>query len=94
MGQWGDRKLTASVSRWLGGQERLAQAEVHARTWGGVSIFLTRWLATPLGPFVNVASGFTGYPWLRFLMWDIVGEVLWLAYVCVWVKFSATAFRP
>lgn len=79
IGRWGDRAFTTRVSRWLGSEERLAQAEAHARKWGGTGIFITRWLATPLGPFVNLASGFMGYSWLRFLLWDIAGEVLWVA---------------
>jgi membrane-associated protein len=89
LGRWGDRALTARVSRWLGSEERLAQAEAHARKWGGTGIFITRWLATPLGPFVNLASGFMRYSWFRFLLWDIVGEVLWVAlYVGVGEVFS------
>ena len=89
VGRWGDRKLTTRVSRWLGSEERLAQAEAHARKWGGVGVFITRWLATPLGPLVNLTSGFAGYPWHRFLIWDIIGETLWVGlYVGVGEVFS------
>jgi membrane protein DedA with SNARE-associated domain len=89
IGRWGDRALADRVSRWMGGEDRLTQAEAHARKWGGVGIFLTRWLVTPLGPFINIASGFANYPWHRFLLWDVVGEVLWVAlYVGLGVVFS------
>lgn len=89
IGRWGDRKLTARVSRWMGSEERLTQAEEHARKWGGVGIFLTRWLLTPLGPFVNLVSGFASYPWHRFVMWDVLGEVLWvLLYVSLGQIFA------
>ena len=89
IGRWGDRRLAFRLTRWLGGKERLAQAEAQAREWGGLSIFLTRWLATPLGPVVNLVSGFAGYSWWRFLIWDIFGEVLWVAlYVGLGQVFS------
>ena len=89
VGRWGDRALADRVSRWLGGEERLAQAEAQAQRWGGLGIFMTRWLATPLGPFINLASGFASYPWQRFLLWDVLGEVLWVAiYVGLGELFS------
>jgi len=38
---------------------------------------------------VNVASGIAGYPWRRFLLWDVRGEVLWVVlYVCIGYAFS------
>ena len=79
IGRWGDRALADRVSNWIGGEDRLTQAEAHARKWGGWGIFFTRWLVTPLGPFINLASGFASYPWHRFLIWDALGEILWVA---------------
>ena len=46
-----------------------------AKAWGGPGIFITRWLLIPLGPWINLASGTAGYPWHRFLVWDILGEI-------------------
>ena len=44
---------------------------------------------TPLGPFVNIASGLTGYSWPRFLLYDLLGEALWVAlYVLLGRFFS------
>ena len=54
--------------------DRLEQAEARLRKWGGPGIFFTRWLVTPLGPAVNLISGFAGYSWLRFLIWDFLGN--------------------
>ena len=89
IGRWGDRALADRVSKWIGGEHRLTQAEAHARKWGGWGIFMTRWLVTPLGPFINLASGFASYPWHRFMIWDILGEVLWVAvYVGLGEVFS------
>ena len=49
--------------------------EAKATAWGGPGIFLTRWLLSPLGPWINLASGTAGYPWHRFLFWDMLGEI-------------------
>jgi membrane-associated protein len=43
---------------------------------GGPGIFFSRWLVTPLGSLINFASGIAEYSWLRFLWWDVLGEVL------------------
>ena len=40
-------------------------------------------------PWVNVASGIAGYPWPRFLLWDVLGELLWvILYVGIGYVFS------
>lgn len=31
---------------------------------------------TPLGSLINLTSGIAEYPWLRFLLWDVLGEAL------------------
>ena len=46
-----------------------------AKAWGGPGIFVTRWLLSPLGPWINLASGAARYPWHRFLFWDALGEL-------------------
>lgn len=50
IGRWGGRRLLVRVGRWAGGNARLAQAEDTMERWGGSTIFLSRWLLTPLGP--------------------------------------------
>ena len=76
IGRWGGAKLVDTITRLLGGAERLRKAQSTARRWGGPGIFFSRWLVTPLGPWVNLASGLAGYPWLRFFLWDALGEFL------------------
>jgi membrane protein DedA with SNARE-associated domain len=76
IGRWGGRKLVDTITRRLGGAERLKKAQSTARQWGGLGIFFTRWLVTALGPWVNLATGLAGYPWLRFVLWDALGEFL------------------
>jgi len=74
--RWGGSELVERFTRLLGGPERLEKAQSTARRWGGPGIFFSRWLVTPLGPWVNLASGLAGYPWMRFLIWDAIGELL------------------
>jgi membrane-associated protein len=85
IGRWGGRALVARVTSWFGGKSRLADADAAAQRWGGAAIFLSRWLLSPLGSWVNLTSGMTAYPWPCFLLWDALGEVLW---VILYVTFG------
>lgn len=44
---------------------------------GAIAVFLTRWLFSPLGPYVNVLSGAMRHGWARFTLWGIAGEAVW-----------------
>jgi len=78
-----------SLGRWAGHaalrrgspklRARLDETERSIRKWGAWGIFLTRWLITPLGPWVNLISGASEVPWPQFLFWDVFGEILWVA---------------
>ena len=46
--------------------------------WGGSSVFFSCWLVAPLGPYVNYVSGLTRFTWLRFALWGIAGELVWV----------------
>jgi len=46
--------------------------------FGGVGVFLTRWLTPPIGPATNVVCGAGDMRWLRFTAWDFVGEAIWV----------------
>ena len=38
---------------------------------------------------MNIASGISAYPWRRFLLWDVLGQVLWvILYVGIGYAFS------
>jgi membrane-associated protein len=89
LGRWGGRHAER-FSRRFNGQEKLKKAEAFAKRWGGPAIFFSRWLVTPLGPWLNITSGLSEYPWAKFLCWDIVGEVLWVVlYVTIGETFSS-----
>lgn len=41
-------------------------------------VYLSRWLVSPLGPYVNLVAGATGLPWSRFVLADLAGEATWV----------------
>ena len=89
LGRWGGHHMARRLSGWVGGEDRLREAVKWSERWGGTGIFLSRWLLTPLGPWINLISGITGYPWHRFLFFDVTGEVLWVVlYVMLGRFFS------
>ncbi|MCL4562167.1 MAG: DedA family protein [Chloroflexi bacterium] len=89
VGRWGGRRLVFLLTRWLGGEKRLRDVESVAQKWGGMGVFLSRWLVTGLGSWVNLASGITAFSYARFLVWDIAGEVISaVLYVLVGKLFS------
>lgn len=89
LSRWGGRGLILKLSRKLGGETKIKRAEALAKRWGGMGIFLSRWLVTALGPWLNVTSGIARYPWRHFFFWDVLGEVLWVVlYVMLGYFFS------
>jgi membrane protein DedA with SNARE-associated domain len=87
LGRWGGHRVVERVRRRKNGAARIAQAEAFTKRWGAAGIFLTRWLITPLGPWLNLTSGMAGYPWTRFFLWDVLGEVVWVVLYVMLGKF-------
>ena len=56
----------------------LAKAKDMLAKRGGVAVFLTRWLVSALGPYVNVAAGAAQQPWANFTLWGVLGELVWV----------------
>jgi membrane protein DedA with SNARE-associated domain len=87
VGRWGGKKLVAKFSWLLGNAEQIKKLDAKAKSWGAAGVFFSRWLVTPLGPWINFASGAADYSWLRFTLWDILGEsfgaalFVWLGHV-------------
>ena len=75
IGRWGGPAVITRLSGLFGKRASLETMEAKAKAWGGPGIFITRWLLTPLGPWINLVSGTAGYPWHRFLLWDVLGEL-------------------
>jgi len=90
IGWLGGPKIAAKISQRFNAVMLLKKAETASHKWGGASIFFSRWLITALGPPLNLTSGFTRYALLRFSLWDVAGELLWVVlYVQVGRLFSA-----
>lgn len=54
------------------------QAQGTFQRWGGLSVFLSRFLLTPLALPVNLIAGSARYTFWRFLRSAAPGEVLWV----------------
>ncbi len=84
VGRWGGKKLVSKFSWLVGDVERIKTLDAKAKSWGSAGVFFSRWLVTPLGPWINLASGAADYSWLRFTLWDVLGE-LFGALLFVWL---------
>lgn len=72
----------------LGGAALLARIAAHTAAVaraadllarrGGAAVFLSRWLVSALGPYVNVAAGAARQPWILFTVWGVAGEAVWV----------------
>ena len=56
----------------------LARARDMLASRGGIAVFLSRWLVSALGPYVNLAAGAAGQPWPVFTGFAVAGEVVWV----------------
>ncbi len=63
-----------------GGQRKVLfdRATEFSDKWGGISVFLSRWLLSPLGPYVNFIGGANGLKWSVFTGFSIAGEAVWV----------------
>jgi membrane protein DedA with SNARE-associated domain len=89
-GRYGGRALTARAAREPGRAEILARARRMVERWGVASVFFSRWLVSPLGPWVNIAAGAAGMNAARFTLSGAAGEAVWVAlYVGLGYLFAA-----
>jgi len=56
----------------------LSKARTLTYRYGSKGVFLSRWLFSPLGPYVNFMAGGTHFLWLRFSLWSVLGELCWV----------------
>lgn len=54
------------------------KAEAYFLRRGGIAIFLTRWLLTALALPVTLIAGASGYPFGKFLLFVVTGELVWI----------------
>lgn len=54
------------------------KAQALVDRYGGVGIYITRWLITPPALAVTLLVGSKRYPFNRFLAYDLAGELTWI----------------
>ena len=57
----------------------MARAEAIVQARGGVAVFLSRWLLSPLGPYVNFTAGAARLSRRVFTVWALAGEAIWIS---------------
>ncbi len=89
IGRSGQSRLYSLIERFPKRASILAKATALLRRRGAIGVFLSRWLFSPLGPYVNFAAGAAGLRWARFTLWGILGETVWVSlYVGLGYGFS------
>ena len=66
------------VQQRLGGSDAWQQARNLMQQHGGKAVYLTRFLLTPFAIPVNLVAGSSGYAFVRFLLFAVLGELSWL----------------
>ena len=64
--------------RRLGRSDTWARADRFFQRWGGISVFLTRFLITGIAVPVNVIAGMGTISFRTFLFYDVSGEAIWV----------------
>ena len=81
LGYWAGRSLGAPLLTHLrrdpARDQLLGKAVAMMKARGLIAVFLTRWLFSPLGPWVNLTAGSTGYGWVTFTTAGVAGELVW-----------------
>lgn len=76
-GRHGGAPLLDRIARAPARAKVIDKARTTMEARGGVAVFLSRWLFSPLGPYVNLISGAMRHDWWRFTLWGILGEMVW-----------------
>ncbi|HLA11774.1 MAG TPA: VTT domain-containing protein [Pyrinomonadaceae bacterium] len=92
-GRWAGPRLVHRITKRFGGREKIKRAEAFSTLWGSAGIFLSRWLVTPLGPWLNLTSGLSAYPWARFFFGMRWVKYCGLSCTSWWARLSATGFN-
>ena len=92
-GYWVARKLGPQLDGWLAKHPKRAALRARSAAFmdkrGGSSIFLSCWLVAPLGPYMNYFCGVTKFNWVRFALWGVAGEIVWVSlYVGLGYSFA------
>jgi len=81
VGYWAGRRFgTMALSRLRadpGRDKLLTRADGFIERRGVLAVFFSRWLVSPLGPYVNLIAGSTAFGWTRFTTAGVAGESVW-----------------
>ncbi len=81
LGYWAGRgfgiAFLARLRQDPGRDRLLARADGFIDRKGVMAVFFSRWLVSPLGPWVNLIAGSTAYSWARFTVAGVAGEAVW-----------------
>lgn len=78
-GRRGGAPLLDRLARHRARGRLIARARALMAARGGLAVFLSRWLFSPLGPYINVIAGAMRQDWRRFTLWGMAGEAVWCA---------------
>lgn len=59
--------------------EAINKARAYVQKNGGLGVFFSRWLFSPLGPYVNFVSGAAAQPRMVFTIAATMGEAIWVS---------------
>lgn len=90
IGHYGGTPLVEKLARSPARAAALTRARTMVNHYGGFGVFFSTWLTAPLGPWVNFIAGATGLSWVRFAIWDFLGETIWVSlYVGLGFTFAS-----
>lgn len=72
------RLLRRPINRRYGQSAAWLRAEAYFTRRGGLAIYLTRCVLTPIAVPINLIAGSSGYHVARFIAYDAAGELTWL----------------
>ncbi|MBX9466408.1 MAG: DedA family protein [Rhizobium sp.] len=78
LGWTAGRRLVPFVAKNPARRKAIERAQHEMDERGNVAVFLTRWLLSPLGPYLNLMAGASGFSWMRFTLAGILGEMVWV----------------
>ena len=90
IGRYGGVLIIDKLARSPARQAVLTRARALVDRRGALGVFFSTWLVAPLGPWVNFIAGATGLSWMRFAVWDVLGEMIWVTvYVGLGYSFAS-----
>jgi len=78
LGRVAHRPLLARISRRPARRALFEKAAHRLERNGASAVFLSRWLISPLGPYINFIGGASGLSWIVFSVWSLAGEGVWV----------------